>query len=125
MIEFLEVMLATSIGTAVGAAFVSIVLDDALQNPSSESKEGDGRLNEERAALWREMYMRQCIKAGRSLDKVRLIKFDALVVSYSRNEMTYQNFRDELDRLENPELPSGCQRQSMTPRRSSGESRPP
>ena len=110
MIEFLGMMLATAIGTAVGTALASIVLGDALQNPYGESKKGDDRLNEERAALWREMYIRKRLKAGRGLDKVKLIKFDALVVSYSRNEITCQSFLNELDRLDNPELPSGCQR---------------
>ena len=106
MMEFLDIMLPTAVGTAVGAVLVKVMLADVLEKPSRMSKKADDRLNGARVRLWREGYIIRCIEAGRDPDIVTLIKFDALVVSYRRREITYREFSDELDRLDNPDPPS-------------------
>ena len=96
MFEWLGTLLATLMGTAAG----NMATEDALQKRFRVSKKTDDRLNEERASLWYRMYMeRRLHKYGR-LDQLNLIKLDALVTVFRRGEITYREFRDELDRLE-------------------------
>jgi len=98
MMEFLGMMISSATGTAIGNS----VPDNALQKPSSESEKADDSLSDERASFWRDTYMKRCRKMDGNLDKLKLIKFDALVVSFRRGEITYREFSDELDRLDNP-----------------------
>ena len=97
--EFLGAIISSATGAAIGNS----VPDDALQKPFRMSKKADDRLDEKRASLWCVMYMSHCLKVDGGLDKLKLIKFDALVVSFRRGEITYREFSDELDRLDNSE----------------------
>ena len=103
MIELIATIIASATGTAIGNS----VPEDALKKPFRMSKKTDDRLNGKRASFWYALYQGHCDKVGRDLDGLKLIKFDALVVSYRRGEITYREFSDELRRLDNPEPLSG------------------
>ena len=103
MMELLGTIISSATGTAIGNS----VPEDALKKPFRMSKKTDDRLNGERAGAWYLLYQEHCIKVGRNLDGLKLIKFDAIVVSYRRGEISYREFSDELDRLDNPKSLSG------------------
>ena len=103
MMELIGTIIANIFGTAIG----NRVPKDALKKPSRRSKRADDHLIEARARLWRGMYVMRCIETGRIHDTITLIKFDALVMSYKCGEITYREFSDELDRLDNPVPPLG------------------
>ena len=110
MMEFLDIMLPTAVGTAVGAMLVKLILADALEKPSRKSKRANDHLAKVRALDWLEeyeKYIMRCIEAGRDIDPVIQSKIDDLVESRERGEITNREFSDELCRLDNPEPPSG------------------
>ena len=96
MFEWLGTLLATLMGTAAG----NMATEDALQKRFRVSKKTDDRLNGERASLWYRMYIKRRLHKRKRLDELSLIKFDALVTVFRRGEITYREFSDELDRLE-------------------------
>ena len=96
MFEWLGMVLASAAGTMLG----NRTPEDALQKRFRMSKKTDDRLGGERASLWCMMYLEHRLQKHGKLDEFTLIKFDALVTVFRRGEITYREFSDELDRLE-------------------------
>ena len=67
----------------------------------NSSKKRNERINDERDALWRRMYMRRLFEKEGKMPYFKLLKFDALRASFRLGEISHIEFWEGLDRLDN------------------------